>query len=158
MNEEVIEREGDLLVVPAGAVLPDRCVATGVPTGGNAVHRRLAWIPEWTLALCVLVSPLFGLIAMAITRKSARLTYFVAPHVARRRRAAMRTGLGLIAGSGLAFAAGVADDVDALLVTALVLLCLGLILLDAVGRPFRVHRITRERIYLRVNADFWPRT
>ncbi len=158
MSTEAIEREGDLLVVPVGAVLPDRCIVTGVPTDGHTVHRRLRWIPEWTLALFVLVSPLFGLVAMAIAGKSARLTYFITPRLRSRRRVAIRSGLGLVGGSGLAFAAGLSNDSDALLVTALVLLCAALVVLDGVGRPFRVHRITRERIYLRVDPAFWPST
>jgi hypothetical protein len=95
---------------------------------------------------------------MAIASKSARLTYFIAPPVRRRRRVALRTSLGLVVGSGLAFAAGIRYDVDALLVTALILLSTALVVLDGVGRPFRVHRITRERIYLRVSSDFWSST
>jgi hypothetical protein len=46
-------RQGDDLVVRKGAVLPDRCIATGVPTHGNAVTKQLTWIPPWVGILFV---------------------------------------------------------------------------------------------------------
>ena len=150
-----MEREGDLLVVPVGGVLPDRCIVTGVPTGGHAVHRRLSWVPEWTIAMCVLVSPLIGVIAMAIRFKSARITYFITPRERTRRRHAILGGLALMIASAASFALGLANDSDALLVGALVCLCVALVLLEGVARPFRIHRITREHIYLDVKPRFW---
>jgi hypothetical protein len=150
-----MEREGDLLVVPVGAVLPDRCIVTGVPTRGHAVHRRLAWVPEWTIAMCVLVSPVIGVIAMAIRFKSARITYFIAPQERKRRRIAILSGLALVVASAASLALGLEHGSDALLITALVSLCVALILLEGVARPFRIHRITRDRIYLDVKPRFW---
>ena len=148
-------REDDLLVVRKEAALPDRCIATGAPTGGNAVSRKVRFIPEWSLALFILVSPLFGLIAMLIAGKSRRMTYHIDPALQEKRRVAIRVGLGLFAASAGTFGIGAAYLLDGLLATAFVLFVAGLIVVDQVAIPFRVHRIKGDLIYLRVKPAYW---
>ena len=148
-------RQGDELVVRKGAVLPDRCIATGVPTGGNAVTKELTWVPPWIGILFVLISPIIGLIVMLIVRKKGSLTYFVSAPVQAKRKTGVLVGVGLIVGSILMFVGGAAMEAVAVILLALVVFLAGIIVAAAVGMPFRLTKIDNDNIYIKVKPEFW---
>src|SRR3954447_25069962 len=46
-------REGDVLVMARGAVLPDLCVKCAAPAGGYRLRRNLSWHP-WPIYLLII--------------------------------------------------------------------------------------------------------
>lgn len=69
-------RNGDLLVISDGAVLPARCIKTNQPISSADWTRakKVYWTPPWVWFL-VLASPLIAVIVSAILQKKATLTY-----------------------------------------------------------------------------------
>lgn len=67
-----LQREGDVLVVPFGATIPDVCLRCGAVD--DLVKRRASfqWTPAWARVLLVLCA-LPGLVAFLVTTKRAAL-------------------------------------------------------------------------------------
>lgn len=148
-------RQGDELVVRKGTVLPDRCIATGVPTGGNAVTKELTWVPPWVGVLFVLISPIIGLVVMLIVRKKGSLTYFVTPEVQSKRKTGVFVGLGLILGSIALFFLGATTEMVAVFLLAFCMFLAGIIVAAVLGAPFKLAKIDQDHIYLKVKPEFW---
>ncbi len=128
-------REGELLVMSIGAVLPDRCIKCNAPAHGVRWDKRLSWHPP-LIALLVLINLLLYLIVAVIFTKRAQVSIGVCrKHLTRRRRLLATTWLLLlvsiavfIGGVGLSFdrnteTAGIAVMIlaGAALVTGLVI-------------------------------------
>lgn len=69
-------RDGDLLVIRDGAVLPSRCVHTNQDVGPEdwTKRTRMTWTPPWVFVL-ILVNILVLLIVAMCVNKKAWLTY-----------------------------------------------------------------------------------
>jgi hypothetical protein len=148
-------RDGDALVVRKGSMLPDVCVMTGAPTGGNAVTKTLTWVPPWVVVLFVLISPIIGVIVMMIVRKSGVLTYCISREAQAKRRMGILIGVGLLLGGIGLIVAGIAAEVAALALVGFVAFLAGIIVAAVTGAPFRVNKIDKDYIYLRVKPEFW---
>lgn len=100
-----IHRDGDLLVIRDGAVLPARCLKTNRPIGASdyTATKKVYWTPGWVWAL-LLLSPLIALIVAAILQKKATLTYSLSRELRSRymKRTAISLGLFFV-GLGLLF-------------------------------------------------------
>lgn len=84
-------REGNKLVVPHGAQLPDRCVKCNAPAQGFRLRRRLTWLhPAYLLLLFTGV--VFYAIASAMASKSAEIQIGVCPKHRRQRLRAIVGG------------------------------------------------------------------
>jgi len=69
-------REGRLLVVRDGAILPEVCIVTNQPTTAGDWRKRvlLTWTPSWVI-ITILVNVLVLLILALVLRKKAWVTY-----------------------------------------------------------------------------------
>ena len=148
-------REGELLVVRKGTHLPDVCLATGQPTGGNVKTKTLQWMPPWIGVVFVLSWPI-GLILMLILRKKGQLTYFLSQQAEEKRKKGIMIGIGLIIAFFASVGIGIALEAPFAAVVGTLLFIVGLIVAIVYGAPFRVHKIDNEVIYLKMKPEFWP--
>ncbi len=80
-------RDGKLLMVRKGSVLPDRCLKCNATAGGYQFKRDLSWHnPLWSLLL--IASPILYVLVYFIVRRRGSVTVGLCPlHRARRSRA-----------------------------------------------------------------------
>lgn len=134
-GNDLVRRDGKLLVVWDGAVLPARCVRTNAPIGPEdwTKTKKMVFTPPWVWAL-VLVSPLIALIVAAIIQKRFTLTY----HLCKAERARFRNrmvggwlgfflGLAGIGGACVGFSSTNASWPGYLLATTIVVMFGGLV-------------------------------
>jgi hypothetical protein len=119
-------REGDVVVIEKGAVLPDRCVSCGAPSGSSRLRQRYYWHHPALYILAFGALLVYAIVA-SIVRKSATLEVGLCPdHQARRRRAiAIGWGFGLV--GLLGFGVSLSADLPALIALALSLMLAGLL-------------------------------
>jgi len=123
-SEQVLRRDGDLIVIPVlGASFPARCVVCNQP-GRQRLARKLWWHPPGYYALICIGWVIYAIVAM-IVRKSA--TFEIAlcdAHAARRRTGILLGWLGVPA----CFIAGIAlTDRAPVLTMVLIVVALGLL-------------------------------
>lgn len=147
-------RQGDVLVCRIGAHLPDLCLATGAPTGGNIVSKKLQWSPPWC-GIAVAISPLIGLILILVLRKSGHLTYYLSQEAQAKRKKGIFIGLGILFASFAAIFLGAVAEVGALAVLGGVGFFVGLIMAIVMGVPYRVKKIDKEFIHLKLKPAYW---
>jgi hypothetical protein len=78
---------GDLLVVPAGAMLPEICLVCGAHGPGVELRtgpREVGWMPSILVAAWFL-NPVFGLLAVALLRKRSHVVHSLCLACTRRR-------------------------------------------------------------------------
>src|SRR5882724_5694698 len=94
-SDQVLRREGDLVVIPVlGASFPPRCVVCNEP-GQHRLRRKLWWHPPGYYALICVGWVIYAIVAM-IVRKSADFEIGLCDvHVARRRNAILLGWLGV---------------------------------------------------------------
>lgn len=66
---EGVWRDGNLLVVQKGAVLPDRCVRCNAPAEGRRLHRQLYWHPPLLYCLYFFGGPIVYALAAVCVRQ-----------------------------------------------------------------------------------------
>lgn len=147
-------RQGDVLVCRKGAHLPDLCLATGTPTGGNMVLKKLQWYPPWIGALVIISWPI-ALILMFVMRKKGDLTYYLSSEAQAKRKKALMIGGGVLALSVLLFIVGASAEAIPLFLLAFVGFLAGIIVMAAVGVPYRVQKIDNEFIHLKLKPAYW---
>jgi len=124
-------RQGDLLLVRAGAELPPLCPVSGRPVDPAAPRppRRLLWIPVLCLAF-LLFLPLALLIPFFL--KTARITYSLSPRVLKQTRIKKRNAFAALGFGSLLFVGAlfIPDNVGIYLIgtTGILLMVLALIL------------------------------
>ena len=123
-SDQVLRREGDLVVIPVlGASFPPRCVVCNEP-GQHRLRRKLWWHPPGYYALICVGWVIYAIVAM-IVRKSADFEIGLCNvHATRRRNAILLGWLGVPA----CIAGGVLL-IDAAPALATMLLCLSFVLL-----------------------------
>jgi hypothetical protein len=84
-------RVGKILVVPAGAALPPRCVKCGVPVPGQFPAKNFRWHPSWVYLL-IFIGVLFYIILALVMQKTARIAV---PFCTRHR--SWRTNMNIVA-------------------------------------------------------------
>ena len=90
----IAAREGNKLVVPHGAQLPDRCVKCNAPAHGFRLRRRLTWLhPAYLLLL--FGGLIFYAIASAVASKSVEIEVGVCPKHRKQRLQAILGGWSL---------------------------------------------------------------
>ena len=158
-------RDGDLLVVPKGAELPDHCLKCNAPAQGYRFKRTLYWLhPTWFILF--LMSPLIYILVYLIIRKKGKATAGLCVlHRKRRRRAILLGWLTSLAGIPTAFAASfVPDPYQAVpIIAGLVLLFAGVIGGMIGSQVLIPKRIDKQFIWLnKVSPDLlaeyppWP--
>ncbi|WP_052573647.1 hypothetical protein [Haloferula sp. BvORR071] len=120
-------REGDMLVIRDGAVLPLRCVHTNRPIGPDDWTKRtkFTWTPPWVWAL-ILIHLLVAVIVSLCIAKKAFVTYSMSREA--RRKLIQRRSISLLA----AVAGGVGGTVSIITLNgnlALIGACLGVLTL-----------------------------
>lgn len=105
-NDDGLWRQGKLLVLQKGAVLPDRCLRCNAPAPGRRLKRTLYWhAPGWYAFLIPIFSCLsfllYVIVAMCVRHTARVEAPFCAAHRAKRRRAIALGWLGALAGIGL---------------------------------------------------------
>lgn len=114
-------RSGKLLVVAAGAELPDRCAKCGAPADGYRRRVRLAWHhPALFLGLIWGLLP-YALLAILLTKRMTVHVGVCARHMDKRRKTIWLSWAGALAGVVVAFAAAASDGSGALFAAAAVL-------------------------------------
>jgi hypothetical protein len=144
---------GDKLVLRKGTVLPDLCVVTGQPTGGQMKHRSLGWIPPWVAILFVL-SPAIGLIVALIVRKSGDVTFGWSLPARSKRTRGVLVGLGVLFSTFALVGLGIATELPGIALLGLVTFIVGLVMAIVSGQPFQVAKIDKEFIHLKVKPAF----
>lgn len=98
-------RDGDILVLRNGAVLPPRCVKSNEPVD-STWRRKLSWHPQWVFAL-ILVHVLVYIVVAVILTKRATFDFPISPPWRARRRNALLVGWGIALMSIATFVGGV---------------------------------------------------
>ncbi|MBN2715627.1 MAG: hypothetical protein JXX14_07205 [Deltaproteobacteria bacterium] len=133
-QQNVLSREGNLIVCPDNATWPDRCAVCNAPVSGPKLTRRFFWHPSW-IYLLFLVSWLIYLIVALIVRKKGTVHISVCEEHRKRRTAgiliaSLGTALSLI----LLIAGAVMSDSNGAVAGAMVLLgIVGIILCLVLG-------------------------
>lgn len=151
-------RDGDLLVMSKGYILPDFCVKCGEPAAGYRVKRTLYWhAPGWYLLLVVGV--IFYIIAAVVVQQKATVRVGLCPrHRAQRRNGILAAWLMALGGAGL-FVTGMAvprlwQSVAAVLV-GIALVFVSIIVAILVVQTVHPKRIDRQYVWLkRVGPEF----
>jgi hypothetical protein len=86
-------RDGDVLVLRNGAVLPPRCVKSNEPVD-STWRRKLSWHPQWVFFL-ILVHLLVYIVVAMIMTKRATFDFPISPPWRARRRNALLVGWGI---------------------------------------------------------------
>lgn len=76
---EGIWRDGHLLVVQKGAVLPDRCIRCNAPAEGRRLHRQLYWHHPMLYCLHFLGGPIVYALAAVCVRQQAAIDVGICP-------------------------------------------------------------------------------
>lgn len=100
---DVVQRQGDLLVVARNAALPPNCVKCGQPATGKPLKKTFYWHTGW-LYLLVLLHVIIYIIVALIVRKRFDLAVPLCEEHRRRRRRFLWTGGLLLLGG---FAGGI---------------------------------------------------
>ncbi|HXK16390.1 MAG TPA: hypothetical protein VNG33_01200, partial [Polyangiaceae bacterium] len=94
-SDQVLRREGDLLVIPAlGASFPPRCVLCNEP-GQHRLGRKLWWHPPGYYALICLGWLIYAIVAMIIRKSAVFEIALCDAHAARRRTGILLGWLGV---------------------------------------------------------------
>jgi len=138
-------REGDLLLIRDGTVLPARCIKTNQPITARDWTRaaKIHWTPPWVWVL-LLLSPLVALIVAAILQKKATLTYSLSRPVRSGYLKKSAFSLALFFFGVLLLIYSIGSDNPTLqmpgIVTAILMLVVGLVLLVVLGKAIAVKR------------------
>ena len=131
--------QGELLVIAKdGPPLPDRCVKCNAPAT-ERFERTLQWFPRWVILTILICWPVY-LIAMLMTRQTAKVNVGLCGEHAGRRRTFAWIG-GIILGSALvALFAGIFVEDLALMFGGIVAVIVGAIALQPsiVLRPTQI--------------------
>ncbi len=146
-------REGELLVVESGSVLPgDVCIATGKPANGEMVDKKLQWAHP-AVAVAILVNILLYLIIYLVVRKRGTLSYALSPEFKKRRFNSILLAIfGPLASIGL-IAAGVAANQPIALLTGVLAFFITLITGLIRCQPLKIKKIDGSNIYLTVKPE-----
>jgi hypothetical protein len=143
-------RDGKMLMVRKGAMLPDRCLKCNAPARGYRFSRSLSWhSPAWILVF--LISPLLYVLVYFIVRWRGRVTVGLCPGHRKRRARAIAIGwLTAVAGLGSIIASAlVPDRFTPITITAGLVLLLGGIIGGLVGSRVLVpRRIDKNFVWL----------
>jgi hypothetical protein len=145
--------DGDALVVPKGAVLPDVCVKCGEDAVRH-LRRKLSWhSPGYYLLL--LINLLVYAIVALIVRKTAEVHVGLCERHVGRRRTAIIVGWVLALGSIAGMVVAVEVDQPALIVACPILLLIGALIGAFGARVVYPKRIDDRYVWLKgVRAPF----
>ncbi len=94
-------RDGNMLMVRKGAVLPDRCLKCNAPAEGYQFTRTISWITPWWFLL-LLIALLLFVLAYYVFRWQGKVTVGLCPrHRTNRVRAVVLGWLTTLVGAGL---------------------------------------------------------
>jgi F0F1-type ATP synthase assembly protein I len=150
-------REGKLLVMHKGAVLPDRCVKCNQPAGGGRLKRSLSWHHP-ALYFLILASIWIYIIVALIVRHTAKIQIGICERHRRKRRNAIATSWLLVVGglTGIILGGFLSDRagptpwfVPTLLIGGVFAFIGGLIYAVVVVPPVAPHKIDKEYVWLK---------
>ncbi len=155
-------REGNTLVVSAGAQLPGRCVKCASPEVTERREVAYQYVPRWSYALLVISTPIFFIVYL-LMRKSSKLALPLCEEHAAHSKKLRMLGLALIfgglGGGSILFFGGLAIEASSLIGGGSLLggigLVVGIVLWNRGSKLLRVERITKLITRLRgAHADY----
>jgi len=161
-QEGQVWREGDTLVISAGAQLPECCVKCASPEVTETREVAYRYVPRWSYALLVISTPIF-LIVYLLMRKKAKLALPLCEEHAAQSKKLRMLGLALIfgglGGGSIVFFGGLAIEAASLIGGGSILggiaLVVGMVLWNRGSKLLRVERITKLVTRLKgAHADY----
>jgi hypothetical protein len=143
-------RSGSVMVVAAGASLPDRCVKCNNPAGGRRKHLRLSWHSPIAYVF-LLVGLVFYIVAAVLMTKRLSITIGFCDNHVRQRRTAIALGwFGALAGIALLVLGLAMRPVNGFMILGGVLLCfVALVYSVLASRILWATRIRDNRAWLK---------
>lgn len=140
-----VAKEGGILIVPRGALLPPYCIKCGLPTQGEPIKQKFRWHEPW-IAIFIFLGLLPYVIAAAITSKKMHVAIPLCVTHQKRRKNLLIVGLALLVlctpvGISIGRAIGGPEDVGWSILVGLIVFISALVVLlpmRSVLRPVRI--------------------
>jgi hypothetical protein len=146
-------REGDLLIVRSGAVLPPACIKCNAPADGAPMRRTLYWHHPAVFLLIFAGVLIYAIAALIIRQKGVVSVSLCAAH-RQRRLMMMLVGWALGLGGVATFIFGAANDLPWLFLAGAVLFIAGVVV-GVNSQLLRPKKIDKYFIWLKnISPDF----
>jgi len=139
-------KEGGILIVPRGALLPPFCIKCGIPTQTEPTKKTFKWHPPWIIVFIFLgLLPFF--IAAAVTTKKLDIALTLCVAHQKRRKTLLFVGLALLVlciPVGISIGRVSPEDVGWYLLAGLILFITALVVLlpmRSVLRPVQIDEV-----------------